>query len=136
MHRNFRRLARPANVPSRPLVILPPDLDPPDLPGAPFHDLSQELLRPPNEGASDVGHNILAFRSIKPVQPVKNIHKHFQSGMLAGLHLLAKPCHLIRRIWVILELEVFPLEGNGVIEEELRGIVENVWESISGEVPM
>ena len=112
------------------------DRDPPDLPGTPFYDLSQELLHLLNEGASDVGHNILAFRSIKPVQPVKKIHKHFQCGLLAGLHLFAKPCHLICRIWPILELEVFPLESNGVIEEELRGIVENHWESISGEVPM
>ena len=128
--------ARPADAPSRPLVILPPDLDPPDLPGTPFHDLSQELLRLPNEGVSDVGHNILALRSIKPIQPVKNIHEHFQSGLLAGLHLFPKPCHLTRRIWAILKLEVFPLEGNGVIEEESRGAVENLWESISGEVPM
>ena len=135
MHRNSRRLARPADVPSRPLVILPPDLDPPNLPGTPFYDLSQALLRLPNEGVSDVGHNILALRSIKTVQPVKNIYEHFQRGLLAGLHLFPKLCHLTRHI-SILKLEVFPLETNGVIEEEPRGVVEYLWEIINGEVPM
>ena len=112
------------------------DRHPPDLPGTPFYDLSQGLLCLLNEGVSNVDHTVLGLQSIKPVQPVKDIHEHFQCGLLAGLHLFAKPCHLTRRIWPILELEVFPLESNGVIEEELRGIVENFWESISGEVPM
>ena len=112
------------------------DRDPPNLPGTPFYDLSQEFLRLLNKGVSNVDHEILGLQSIKPVQPVKNIHEHFQSGLLADLHLFTKPCHSTRRIWATLELEVLPLEANGVIEEELRSIVENVWESISGEVPM
>ena len=32
------------------------------------------------------------------------------------------------------ELEILPLERNGVVEEELRGILESLWKNIFGEV--
>ena len=43
-------------------------------------------------------------------------------------------CHLASRIRAILELEVLPLDGDGVVEEELRDAFENLWENIPREV--
>ena len=37
-------------------------------------------------------------------------------------------------LYVVLELEVLPLERNGVIQEEVGSIFEAIWESIPGEV--
>ena len=43
-------------------------------------------------------------------------------------------CHLAFCIRAILELEVLPLDGDGVVEEELRDAFENLWENIPREV--
>ena len=32
------------------------------------------------------------------------------------------------------ELEILPLQRNGVVEEELMGVLESLWENIFGEV--
>ena len=67
---------------------------------------------------------------IKAVQPVKEIYQRFQTTLLASLYCFAQthPCFL--HIWIILEREVLPLKREGVVEEELRSVFENTWESI------
>ncbi len=72
----------------------------------------------------------------KTVQPVKEIHEHFQSVPLGGLHRFAQIGSLVVHIWVIFELGIRLLQRDGVIEEELRSVFENIWESILGEAPM
>ena len=70
------------------------------------------------------------------IQPVKEIHHHFQSVLFSGLHCIPQISPSFLRIWVIPELKVLLLERDGVIEEEMRRLSETVWKSISGEVPV
>ena len=56
------------------------------------------------------------------VQPIKEVHKHFQRVLLASLHHFAKNASLAHHIRGILELEIPPLGRGGVVEEELRSI--------------
>ena len=72
--------------------------------------------------------------SLKTVQPVKQIYQHLQSFLLAGLHRLTHFCPCTLRFYIALQLEVLPLERNGVVQEELGSIFEDIWESIPGEV--
>jgi hypothetical protein len=93
-----------------------------------------------HERVSDLDHDALELLIerdrlwFKSVQPIKEFHEHFQRGLLAGFHRFAEVCLLTSHIWVILELEVPLLERDGVVEEEVRSVLENVWEHIPGEV--
>jgi len=68
---------------------------------------------------------------IKVVQPVKEIHQHFQRVLLADLHRFAQLRLRFLQIWVILDLEVLLLECDRVAEEKLRSVFDHIWESIS-----
>jgi len=68
---------------------------------------------------------------IKVVQPIKEIHQHFQRALLAGLHRFTQFRLRFLHILVILDLDVLLLERDRVAEEELRGVFDHVWESIS-----
>ena len=70
------------------------------------------------------------------IQPIKEIHQHFQSVLFSGLHCIPQISLSFLRIWVVPELKVLLLERDGVIEEEMRRPSETVWEGISGEVPV
>ena len=72
----------------------------------------------------------------KTVQPVKEIQDHFQSVLLGGLHRLAQLGPLVVHIWAIFELGIRLLQRDGVVEEELRSVFEDIWESIPGEAPI
>jgi len=71
---------------------------------------------------------------VKAVQPVKELHQHFQSFLLISYYRIAQACLLVLHIWFILDPEVILLEGDGVAEEELRGVFEHVWDDILGEI--
>ena len=64
------------------------------------------------------------------------MHKHFQRVLLGGFHRVAQIGPFFSHIWRVFELGVFPLQRDGIIEEELRSVLETIWESIPGEVPM
>ena len=70
----------------------------------------------------------------KAVQPNKEAPKHFQRGLLVGLQRLARNVCSARRIRGVLELEIPPLERDGVVEEELRSVFESLGECISREI--
>ena len=72
----------------------------------------------------------------KTVQPVKEIHDHFQSVLLSGLHRLTQLGPLVVHIWAIFELGILLLQRDGVVEEELRSVFENIREIIPGETPI
>jgi len=46
--------------------------------------------------------------------------------LLAGLHRVAQVHPSFLHVWIVLELEVLPLEPDGVVEEELRSVSEFV----------
>ena len=73
---------------------------------------------------------------LKAVQPVKKVHQHLQCILLAGFHCIAKTHPFFLHIWVIFQSKVFSLERDGVVEEELGSVRENIGDSIPGEVPM
>ena len=111
---------------------------PVDLPDALLHllDPSQGLIHLLGGGVGDRNHDILgAFTedhrfhyrlSLKTVQPVKEIYQHFQSLLLAGLDHFTHFRPLTCQFYVILELEVLPLERDGVVQEELGNVLENI----------
>jgi len=68
------------------------------------------------------------------IQPVKDFHQHIQCVLLAGFHRFVHFCPPRLHFWDIPEPEVLPLERDGVVEEELGGVFENIRESIRGEV--
>ena len=88
-------------------------------------DRNQDIL-----GLFIKDHSFLRRLSLKTVQPVKEIYQRFQSLLLAGLDHFTHFRPLTRRFYVILELEVLPLERDGVVQEELRNVLENIWYSI------
>ena len=69
---------------------------------------------------------------LEGVQPVEEVHQHVQSFQLAGLYHFAHFCTLSR---IILKVEIPPLECDGVVEEELRSLLELLRNSVLGEVP-
>ena len=69
---------------------------------------------------------------LKVAQPNKEVPKHFQRGLLAGLHRFAKDVSLAQRIRKILELST-PAERDGAVEAELRSVFETLWECIGRE---
>ena len=71
----------------------------------------------------------------KAAQPIKEFNQHFQSVLLAILHRIAQSDPLLLHIWVILELEVPPLERNRVVELELRGAFEDLRDGVQAEIP-
>ena len=74
--------------------------------------------------------------SLMAAQPVEEIDQHFQSLSLTGLDLFTHVCDIsVRRLRVILELEVLPLERHGVVDPELRSALEHLRECVLAEVP-
>ena len=73
---------------------------------------------------------------LEAVQPVEEIHKHLQCILLSRLHGNTKVCLSNFHIWVIFELEVLLLERDGVVEEEIWSVLENIGDGIPCEVPM
>jgi hypothetical protein len=73
---------------------------------------------------------------LKAVQPVEEIHKHFQSLLLGDRRLLVQIRQFFPLTWTPLELEILLLECDGVVEEEIRSISEFIWDGIPREVPM
>jgi len=71
---------------------------------------------------------------LKVAQPVKDVLQHFASVLVFSLHDSARIRLSFLRIRVVFELQVLPLEREGVVEEELRSGFENVWETIPREV--
>ena len=117
--------------------ILCPLQNHPDLPDTLLHDLSQEV----RERTNDVGQQLLTAGNnprrrpwLKALQPNEEVPKHFQSVLFAGLHRFAKYVCLAHRIRGILELKIPPVERDGVVEEELRGVPETLWECIAREI--
>lgn len=107
----------------------------PDLPETPLHNPSQEphWLRERADGASLSILGLLWWWP-KAVQPSKEVREHLQCVLLAGLHHVAKHVCLAHRIRRILELEIPPVERDGVVKEELRSISKTLWKSISREI--
>ena len=68
------------------------------------------------------------------VQPVKEFHQHFQRVLFVRLHYFAKTFLLFLHTWIILDLEVLPVERDGVAKEELRGGFEYFRDFVQGEV--
>ena len=68
------------------------------------------------------------------VQPEKKIPHDFYGVPFLSLHHSTQKCPSLFHIWVILALEVLPLERDGVVEEELRSTFEHIWEVILGDV--
>ena len=62
---------------------------------------------------------------LEAVQPVEEVHKHFQGSLLATLHYSS----LIRATYGPI------LERQGVVEEEQRSVFERLWERFLGEPP-
>jgi hypothetical protein len=113
-----------------------------DPPNSRFHlvlEGSLYLLRLPSERTGDFGHDTQALligcgsRPSNQSKRSTSISKAFCSPAFTALR---NSCPSFLHIWIILELEVLPLERDGVVEEELRSVFENIWESIPGEVPM
>ncbi len=71
---------------------------------------------------------------LEAVQPVKEIHQHLQSVLFAGLYHFATIRHFHLHLWSIFNFEVPLLERDGVVEEELWGVLEEVWEGVLGEI--
>ena len=69
------------------------------------------------------------------VQPVEEIHQHFQSPVLAGLHCGAHVCPYSLLTRIFYETEVPLLERDGVVEEEQFSVFERKGDSVLGEVP-
>ena len=72
----------------------------------------------------------------KAVQPIKEVHEHLQSVLLGGLDRLVQIDPFCIHIWVVLELGVLPLQSDKVVEEEVRCVLEDAWESTPGDVAM
>lgn len=70
----------------------------------------------------------------KAVQPVKEILQHVQRVFFTGLHLIQHVCQRIPHPWITPDVEVPPLERDGVVNLELPRACENPWESGLGEV--
>ena len=80
--------------------------------------------------------NLRRWSWLQAVQPIKEVHQHFQSVLLAVLYLFAQLDHSFFHIWDILKLEVFLLERDGIVEDEVWSIFKKRWDSIPAEVPM
>ena len=76
------------------------------------------------------------MQRVKTIQPVKQFNQHFQSPLLTRPHCIAHGRPHFFLIRIILELEILPLECNGVVEDELGCAFEHLWDSVLGEVPM
>lgn len=63
---------------------------------------------------------------LKAVDPVKKLHQHSQRLQLLLQHHVAQICLLLLRGWAVLELQVPPLERDGVVEGEPRRLCEEV----------
>ena len=72
---------------------------------------------------------------LKASQPVKEIHQHFQSFVLAGFHLLAHLRLPLLPLRIIFELEVIFLERDGVVDPEFTNVFETTRESIVAKIP-
>ena len=107
----------------------------PGLPDTLLYSLSQEphMLRERADDSSLSGRGLLRWWP-KAVQPNKEVPKHVQRVLLTGLHHVAKAVCLAHRIRGILELEIPPVERDGVVEEELRSVFETLRECVGREI--
>jgi hypothetical protein len=86
-------------------------------------------------GLCGVGRDNLRCRLwLEAVQPVKEIHEHFQGILLAGLHQFEHVHPLFLHTRVILEPKVFSLERDGIVKEILWSIFEAIRDSVLGGV--
>ena len=51
-------------------------------------------------------------------------------------HCVAQIGPFFFHIWDVFELGVFPLQRDGIVEEELRSVLQYNWKTVPGEVPM
>ena len=73
---------------------------------------------------------------LKAVQPIKEIHEHPQSLLLGGLHRSANFCPSFIHTRVAHNIMILPLERDGIVEEEVWSIPENIGDGLLGKVPV
>jgi hypothetical protein len=103
-----------------------------------------QKLHHPSKRVEDCGHDIPGHRTerdgfrcwllLEAVQPVKEIHQHFQSFLLTRLHRFAHLYPPLLHVLGIPELEILPLERNRIVEDEPGARFEDIRDRTPREV--